>query len=363
MYDSVAPTSLRVVQICPNNGGGVAHFAQILAERLTERGLREITIPASQAGIAFPEGFAFDRQRDVILLHFSGYEYGHRGMCYWLVKQVRELRRSEQTLGLVTYFHELYAFGPPWRSAFWVSAFHRYFVFALQAVSDKIFTNTELHKHRLHQLSLKARPVCCLPVYSNVMEPQIRPPFRERGKYAVMFGIDENRRRALRAFGGPEGLRAFGIDEVVEIGTGQSVCPNAPGWRFLGRLDTQDVSRILLQARFGLVTHRPAELAKSGVFAAYAAHGCIPLMPEMKGTLPDGLRYGFNVLILKDRLEDRTEAELAGISANISTWYATHTSSVFADAIISEAFKSFLPALRKATVLGDAPEQVYSRVS
>jgi hypothetical protein len=348
------PNTIRVVQICPTNGGGVADFARILAERMVDQGLREITIPASWEGLSFPEGFSFDREHDIILLHFSGYEYGHRGMCNWLVKWVRDVQRTGQTRGIVTYFHELYAFGPPWRSAFYVTVFHRYFVFAVQSMSDKIFTNTREHVRRLRWLSFKPRQVVCLPVYSNVLEPANCPLFRDRSDIAVMFGIEQNRRRALRVFGGPAALTAHGIKEVIEIGPGASVCPNRPGWKFLGRLDKHDISRILLNARFGLVTHQPAQLAKSSVFAAYAAHGCVPLLPVLKGALPDGLRYGLNVISLTQSVETHSLAELGLISANISIWYAAHNSSVVAKTIIEEGFRSFVPAVRNEETRGEA---------
>jgi hypothetical protein len=207
--DSFSPNkSIRVVQICPTNIGGVADFARILAERMSESGLREITIPASWSGVAFPEDFVFDREHDVILFHFSGYEYGHRGMCGWIVKLIKELRQSGQARGVVTYFHELYAFGPPWRSAFWVSAFHRYFVYQVLAASDRVFTNTQQRVRTLQRFSFRKRDIEYMPVFSTVMEPSGHPNFNQRSDTAVLFGIEDNRKRALRAFGGLKALTA-----------------------------------------------------------------------------------------------------------------------------------------------------------
>jgi hypothetical protein len=260
-------------------------------------------------------------------------------MCGWIVKLIKELRQSGQARGVVTYFHELYAFGPPWRSAFWVSAFHRYFVYQVLAASDRVFTNTQQRVRTLQRFSFRKRDIEYMPVFSTVMEPSGHPNFNQRSDTAVLFGIEDNRKRALRAFGGLKALTAFGIKNVVEIGQGDSVCPPASEWQFLGRLDKQEVSRVLLNARFGLVTHLPTELAKSTVFAAYAAHGCIPLIPNHGGDLPEGLRYGLNVLSMTRPVHEQTVAELALVSANITNWYAAHTSAIVANAIITYGFK------------------------
>jgi hypothetical protein len=168
--------------------------------------------------------------------------------------------------------------------------------------------------------------------------------------------MEDNRKRTYRAFGGLKALIAFGIENVVEIGPGGSVCPHASEWQFVGRLDKQEVSRVLLSARFGLVTHRPAELAKSTVFAAYAAHGCIPVIPNHTGNLPEGLRYGLNVISMTRPAYEQTVAELGLISANITNWYATHTSAIVANTLIAYAFKPLF-ASWSDTNSANLPEQ------
>jgi hypothetical protein len=343
MSDFTDLTGLRVVQICPSNvgGGGVADFAQVLADIMESQGIHQTIVRASREGISWPTNFVLNPHRDVILLHFSGYEYAHRGLCFWIVKLIDNLIQEKKILGLVTYFHEIYAFGPPWRSGFWVSPFHRYFAFKVQAASDKIFTNTDEHVRKLRGLSFKKRDVVCLPVYSNVNEPETRPAFQNRDDVAVMFGIEQNRRRGLAAFGGGDGLKRIGIHNVIEIGPGSTVGEGISGWHFVGRLEKADVSRHLINARFGLVTHKPSELAKSSVFAAYAAHGCVPLLPHANEELPNGLRTGWNVAFIDSNIDQISDDTYNDISSNVYQWYSGHTSNVVANTIITRGLMPF----------------------
>jgi hypothetical protein len=57
-----------------------------------------------------------------VILHYVNYGYHRRGVPFQLRAFVNELR--PQLRGRwVTMFHELYASGPPWKSAFWLRPF------------------------------------------------------------------------------------------------------------------------------------------------------------------------------------------------------------------------------------------------
>src|SRR5207237_6764629 len=54
-----------------------------------------------------------------VVLHYANYGYQARGVPFLLATFVKQLR--QQLRGRwVTTFHELYASGPPWESAFWL---------------------------------------------------------------------------------------------------------------------------------------------------------------------------------------------------------------------------------------------------
>ena len=56
-----------------------------------------------------------------VVLHFSGYGYQKRGVPLWLVQGLQIWSRRAGRVPLLTIFHELYATGRPWQSAFWLS--------------------------------------------------------------------------------------------------------------------------------------------------------------------------------------------------------------------------------------------------
>jgi hypothetical protein len=72
---------------------------------------------------------------DTVLLHFVGYGYAKRGLCFWLAEGLQQWKSRSPRRRLVTMFHELYAFGLPWRSSFWTSLPQRRIARALASSS------------------------------------------------------------------------------------------------------------------------------------------------------------------------------------------------------------------------------------
>ena len=61
-----------------------------------------------------------------------------------------------------------------------------------------------------------------------------------------------------------------------------------------GRLSEEEVSQCLQRSKYGLLSYRPSYLAKSGVFAAYAAHGVACLLVAKPERNLDGLEPGIH---------------------------------------------------------------------
>ena len=86
---------------------------------------------AHQTNLAAKDGFevvagldessvdSLARECDHVILHYVNYGYQPRGVPFHLRDFARRLRGKLRGRWL-TAFHELYAFGPPWRSAFWL---------------------------------------------------------------------------------------------------------------------------------------------------------------------------------------------------------------------------------------------------
>ncbi len=100
-----------------------------------------------------------------------------------------------------------------------------------------------------------------------------------------------------------------------------------------GWLAAQEVSAILRTARWGLVAYNPAFLGKSGLLAAFMAHGVVPLLVEGHLPLSEGLQRGVHMVAVQDLGSVPTDVD--AISAAGGTWYwphnLTNTARTFAE--------------------------------
>src|SRR5947209_6196417 len=129
---SAGDTVLQIVPQSPGTYDGVGDYALNLARALsTYHGLSTTflvarprqTVPADDYPVIVgldPEATpALARDHSHVILHYANYGYQTRGVPFRLRKFAGHLRR-ELTGRWVTTFHELYASGPPWKSALWV---------------------------------------------------------------------------------------------------------------------------------------------------------------------------------------------------------------------------------------------------
>jgi hypothetical protein len=274
-----------------------------------------------------------DARPDIaMLLHFSGYGYAARGLCGWLVDEIETARRDFGCrLRVVTMFHELAASGPPWRSAFWLAAAQGRIAERLARASDCIWTNSAQHERWLRsRLNGATVEIGVQPVFSTIGEG-CDDSTRPRLPSLVIFGADSTRQRALRHWRlhAPT-LGALGIRDAVEIGPGSSVLAGqhdfaGPPLRFAGRLAADDVARQLCNSRFALLDYPSIHLAKSSVFAACTALGCVVLNTARPGPDADGLQAGTHYLNLLGHKPLPTASEaLDSIARAAQTWYRGH---------------------------------------
>jgi len=237
-----------------------------------------------------------------IVLHYSGYGYAQRGLCAWLVTALRRLRQGRQGLlgpaRVVVVFHELFANGPPWRSAFWLGGLQAGIARELQGLADASWTTTSAHAQWLLANGAAAPNLQVAPVFSNIPEASISTIWAQRDPTLVVFGAAATRRRALQALqrGGlaQRLFRDLGVQALIEVGDGDSGAWRAPGLphRVVGRLAADEVGALLQASRWGLIAYPRHLLAKSSVFAAYAVQGCLPINLDASGHDADGLCQG-----------------------------------------------------------------------
>lgn len=326
----------QLLQIVPALGGGVRDFADCLSREwalagwpsqllaLDEKQVRARSLAAQlHARVAAPQGDC------ALLLHFSGYGYERRGLCLWLLRELRQARSVwGSRLHIVVMFHELFASGPPWRSAFWLGAAQAFIARQISRNADVLWTNSDHHAIWLRQGLPQAVPIHVSPVFSTVGEPADLKPLADRCQSVVVFGSPSTRQRAFdRVARHVDELRALGVTEIVEVGTGErsDFVAQRLAHRHAGALSTEALSTLLQSHCFGLIDYPSIHLGKSTVFAAYAVNGCVVLNTAPPGDDADELRCGHHYITLgqaKVHAPPRTSADEMTRAAR--AWYRKH---------------------------------------
>ncbi len=259
--------------IIPDIQGGVQDFASILQ---VEMGPDMVDlVPLSVSNVTSWK----IQPGDSVFLQMSGYGFSKRGTALWLLREMEKRRHEIKSFGV--FFHELYAFGPPWKSAFWVSPIQRHVVRRLTELSDFWMTNREGSAQWLRRYA-GHKPHAVLPVFSTVGEPQSLSAARKRR--LVVFGSAGLRTVTYRAAGSE--LFQWAKRQSIEIhDIGSTVMDvqvkdtiKANGVTQHGRLEAHDISDLMRGSLFGLVAYPVNYVAKSSVFATYCAHGLCPVL-------------------------------------------------------------------------------------
>jgi hypothetical protein len=266
-------------------------------------------------------------QPSALLVHYSGYGYSADGAPFALVKAIERVRGSGQ-FRIGAFFHELFATGMPWRSAFWHSHSQRQVVRRLAKECDLIVTSSSRHLDWLEREAIQGGipPVRLLPMFSNVGESLEIPPMRARQRTMVVFGLPGTRRAAfdrLSSLGNL--LHDLGVEEIVDVGPEFDASSELCGIpvRRMGAQAAADIARILSQSIFGFAQNRSCWLAKSGVFAGLCAFGVIPVIAESFPGEVDGLRDGVH-LISPRTAKTALAGGLERCSAAAWHWYSGH---------------------------------------
>jgi hypothetical protein len=264
---------------------------------------------------------------ETLLLHYSSYGYARRGAPIWLALGLRRWKAGGSHRRLVVMFHEVWAFGPPWTSSFWMSPLQRALVASIVRLADTFITNTGWYAARLQRLAPNRAPFAVLPVFSNIGEPTALPPLEAREPVAVVFGRRAARERVYARFENfLPALRSAGIEGILDIGPpvdDRAIAQCSLPVTRCGYLDPPLASATMLRAHFGLLDYPLHCAGKSGIFAAYTAHGLVPLIRSAVVGASDGLRHGVNFVCTSEPLPGlRDAAQPLATAAHI--WYREH---------------------------------------
>ncbi len=321
---------MNITLIIPPGSGGVRDFADKLVENSA----------ADQAATVFTWNQDTDHasleqalSSDCVYLQYSGYGYAKRGAPLWLLKQLQIHRPQIKTLGV--FFHELYAFRAPWRSAFWLSPFQRYIVRRLAERCDFWITSSESNAQWLRRFAGN-KPHAVLPVFSNVGEITVYSAVRSLK--VVVFGGAALRLKTYQAAG--DNLFAWAKRQNLSIhDIGSTISDQLMSKRLAdegvivhGRLPEMEISNLLADAMFGVVVYQMESVAKSGVFAAYCAHGICPVLISDQYQASNGLIQNKHYLAGMPETDcTRPIAEDIGLKA--WNWYQPHQLSRHAEVL------------------------------
>lgn len=320
---------------------GVGDCAARLGEALRERhgvSSRFIEAGGAHGRAAFAAGVGQAEAGSALLLHYVGYGYAKRGAPLWLARAFARAG-GERSLRLGVFFHELYATGRPWQSSFWLSGLQKHIVTRIAGDCHAALLTREANRQWLEATgALADKPVSVLPVSSNVGEPAQVQPFHERPAALAVWGSAQARATVYgRLWARVAGAcRQLGVPKIVDIGAPVTLpADGAVTIEARGRLPAAALSRALLEARFGLLAYPASSLAKSSIFAAYAAHGIVPVVIDDARTPDmDGLVAGRNFLRFSPQGIESSGASHEGIARLARDWYAGHTTAAHADAVM-----------------------------
>jgi len=259
-----------------------------------------------------------------LLVHLSGYGYSADGAPILLAEALERVK-ADGRFRIAVFFHELYASGKPWTSAFWYAQRQKRAYRRIAQACHLPVTNARVFAGWLERQI--ATPIQCMPVFSQVGEAERHAPFAGRDRVMAVFGLAATRQRVyaeLNSSGDP--LERLGVEAILDIGPPCQAPREVKGVpvRPMGVLAVAEIDRLLTQTAFGYLAYPPNCLAKSGVFAAYSAHGVVPVIARQFREEFDGLRDGVHVLspqTIPLLAPDGFEA----CSHAVWRWYAAHS--------------------------------------
>lgn len=331
----------------PPTVNGLGDYAKILGQKIFDEtgqfppvfvvpAADEIRRVADNATVIHVQRSAASVQRileryhaQTVCLHFSGYGYARWGLCWWLVDGLTRWKKRDPKRRLLTVFHEVFAHGKLWRSSMFTSPLQVRIAKSLASITDGALTTSEAAASVLAEW-MPTRPVAPISVFSNVGEVDSPPDLAGRENAAVVFGQAERREAVYRALtASPDvlsRLMRIGIDVINDVGPSIDVPERIAGIRVDARgiLASSQIADLLLSARIGLVSYNLDYISKSGIVAAYAAHGNAIFLLDADASASAGQterrsKSDWDFLIASD-----AEADLQLAADRAHSWYRNH---------------------------------------
>lgn len=225
----------------------------------------------------------------VLLLHYTSYSYSKEGLPYWLPGVLRNFKARGGRV--VCFFHELYAKGR-FPNKTWMGSWLQKTIFQkILLLCDAAITSNEDYYNEIAAFNYHNCPLLLTAIGSNVGELNVLIPLVKRSRRLVIFGLWVTRLRLYEQH--MDGIKKLAellqIDEIADIGNIDDPAPMlkqanselGDRMKIYGRMRASEISALLADSVVGVANYNYSLRSKSGVVAAYQAHGmpCVLFPP------------------------------------------------------------------------------------
>ena len=358
---------LQIVPHLPGTLDGVGDYALNLAKALSARhGFNTTFLVAGKtaanskddyrviSGLETADVNELARTHEHVILHYVNYGYQARGVPFALrafVKQLRPQLRGRW----VTTFHELYASSPPWNSAFWLRPFQvRIARDMIDAATSCVVSNPPV-ADAIHAFDPR-KSIHLVPVMSNFGEPELSD-FQSVSLHRwTICGGTALIVRSLQLFQklmplipvafAPEHLDVVGGRDDVSIAVALDKLKNKMSVHHYPEVGVHLATEVLREAAFGFIDYFgagkvwPGMVLKSTAFAAFCAHGIVPVLSHRENSIAIGGAALPGPYFLNNNAAGLpTPEELPEVRRRFYDWYRAHAHSDRAAQIYAEALQ------------------------
>jgi hypothetical protein len=228
-----------------------------------------------------------------LVVQYSGYGYDSHGAPIRFLQALRKWKTHNGNKKLILMAHELWSSTPKIRLSFFIQLMHKRELCRLAACADQVFTSTSGYAQWLSDYVVDTK-LKTLPIGSNII-PVKNPRLSERKSGCwVLFGKQGSRIGSLNALGPrlADLNRQGYLRKLMIVGPTDGQRLDQRECRLLqrflpsnsyvrtGPLANTQISEILLQAEYGILSQNPESYTKSTILMAYAAHGVLPVIEQ-----------------------------------------------------------------------------------
>jgi hypothetical protein len=358
---------LQIVPHLPGTLDGVGDYALNLAKALSARhGVNTTFLVAGKTAANSKDGYRvisgletadlneLARAHEHVILHYVNYGYQVRGVPFALRSFVKQLR-AQLRGRWVTTFHELYASSPPWGSAFWLRPFQvRIARDMIDAATSCIVSNPPV-ADAIHAYD-SGKTVHLVPVMSNFGEPELSD-FRSAlpKRWAICGGtaliarslqlFEKVARRIPVAFA-PEHLDVVGGRVDVSVMAALDKLKDKMSVHHYPEVGVHLATEVLREAAFGFIDYFgagkvwPGMVLKSTAFAAFCAHGIVPILSHREDSIAiAGAALPGPYFLNSNATGLPAPEELRDVRRRFYEWYRAHAHSHRAAEIYAEALQ------------------------